>query len=624
MMENVSTVPAETVFDPQAFKDHHRVHVQDGSLFTGDHFIVVHPAELDPANEPQLAAKLLKHYSLESPPFFAFQPRGAIALQLATLMPLSMEAKKSTIMKAMADVMEEEYTGRDPNHAEEADKRRAPFEALIRHYLEEPEKEAAPIEFMNNAIGTYLLINEALHLRGYQQEAAGYVRDARNPEAILSQLSVKLGVKPQAMLDAMSEGGVDALAELLSVPRQNLEEIRQITHIAEVSRYSNNVIENWNVGRSLPGMQHQGLQEKMAAGMMVRAAKKIMALREQVHGTYQVPQDISDKEDKVVAAMRLLPPELSESLFLLGTEFAYTPEANLKHISAFGGRALGYNHFVPFSHGDTHGMRQIFLSGRQGAREFNEVVVHEITHLLFPQQFSIEERRQIDGLVKEDELRLTALKALVEAWKVGTPSQREAIEAKIEKEFGVGGKGLKASLGPLDMDTFHDIVIDAYNNLNPHSEYFYRIDSYGGPESRAAEVISRYAERRFISLREFPDLLQFVVPGITQLFDQHYMPHIHRQLEELRIQHARGEIPVMKIPDVDVFPDTALIEQARQSDLPQKPTTQISAFSAHLDADLSHQISSKVLRHIDRLNHECDPDFNGRIEDAPPASPALH
>ncbi|MCI5048840.1 MAG: hypothetical protein MRY32_00700, partial [Rickettsiales bacterium] len=192
-------------FDADQFRTENRIHMKYGSRFTQDHYIVVHPREMHPENESRLAAKFIKHYTIPTISFFNFNPRGQVAAQLATLVPVSYEAKQQSLSKRLLDVYTESKTGQDKETAELSGKREAPFDSMVRNYLETADHDPEQREYTTNALAIYLLMNEALSLRGYHKEASSYVRNPVDVDTILAQLSPLLDVKPNEVVKAAAD-----------------------------------------------------------------------------------------------------------------------------------------------------------------------------------------------------------------------------------------------------------------------------------------------------------------------------------------------------------------------------------------------------------------------------------
>ena len=92
--------PSAHNFDVKQFVRDHRIHVENGSLFI-DPYLVIHPRELDPANETKLQQKLRLTYGINNPSFFESPERVAVALNMGQVIPVSLHAKRSKLMDAI-------------------------------------------------------------------------------------------------------------------------------------------------------------------------------------------------------------------------------------------------------------------------------------------------------------------------------------------------------------------------------------------------------------------------------------------------------------------------------------------------------------------------------------------
>ncbi len=580
-----SARPPHAPFDVSLFKSEQRIHVQDSSHFTKDQMIVLHPAELAPENEQRLIGKLLKHYSIPYVHFTMVQPRGTILTQLATLIPPSAEVELKEMQSKLDQLKQSMGSGENAEFAKKAERHKAPFDSLSKWFGSAQDMPSSFKYMVEQTTTLYLVLNEALQQWGYPQEAASYVRIAHTPDQVLSELSEKLGIAPREFSEVVRQSGVEGLAKRLGVLDANFQEIKQVSALMAANSFSNNIYENWRVGRQQPNMQQASLQDKLVGGIQSRIAHTVQGYRDRQRANFSVPEGVEAVEDKMVASLRLLPPELAEALYVSGTEFAYTPRGSLASFDPSYASMAGYHQFIPYQSGSHLGVRQIFVSARANEREFDEVVMHEAHHLFFPMQFSPEERRAIDGLIQKAAERFNGergLRALSAAWKASvSESQRAAVEAEIDERFGVQGLRLKEALGSNSMHNFGWAVDDAWRNLDPNSDSLTR--SYHEPEFRVAELISRYAELKHIRLRDNPAMLDFIAPEFKQIYEQYYVPHLRKQTqlmqEEQQIFPAALQNMAMPIPRKGkaVFPNanTQQPEANTPSALIEAPSTQL-------------------------------------------------
>lgn len=579
--QTIATPVTAAPFDVERFRKEHRIHVKDGSIFTQDHYIVVHPAELEPQNEPRLTGKLIKHYTIPSPNFFAFSPRAPFALQMASLLPISVQSKQQSIATQMLDLYQQGKTGEDKDFAAEVAKRDAPFDALVRAYLENPNTNPVAMEYTQNAMAMYLLINEALRNRGYNDEAASYIRRGGSPEIILAQLQPKLGISAREFEDVAAKGGLSGLARRLEVSPQVLGDIRQIVAIAASNQFSDNMVQNWNAGRSIAGMESRPMIEKIQAGLMARVSGLVDGLRKS-HPQREVPPDVQQTEKMIVASLRELPPELAEALFVSGTEYAFTPDPSIGDLDVQSGRALGFYRPATYDEGNEYGVRQIFVSARQSTQEFRENLIHESHHMFFPKRFSVEQRASIDGLLNEGTAHLQKMKGLLDQWFEADPTARDTIKGQIDTMFcKPRGLALDQVLGSVSMITLRDAVHDAIDNLDPHSPYLTKA-SYQTPELRVAEIISRYAEMKYVRRKDCPAVLDLIAPHMTKIYQDFYLPHIREQLTDMKAKQAQMPDYLQHLGLPPVLPGTAVAP-------PVLPAPDISKSMTHQTSHLSQE-----------------------------------
>lgn len=523
-------------FDASLFKADRRIHVQDSSAFTRDHLILLHPAELAPEHEPRLLAKLLKHYAIPHPHFLGMQPRNAVAFQMASLLPVAADVKLASVQKQLDRLKGDQAAGQDSDVMKAAERANAPFDALTRLYTDKPEQEPLEHYAVKQAATLYLVVNEALHQRGYEKEAAAYVQLTQTPEQVLAELEGKLGVSPRQFTEAARSGGIDGVAKALHVQGKALADIKQLADVMANHSFANNMVENWYAGRQQEGMESAGISEVLTTGIRARAGHLIASQRAALGGRYTTPAGVEAVEDKIVASLRMLPPELAEALYVSGTEFAYTPRPSLSSLDPASRGMLGYHQFVPFEPASTFGVRQIFVSARQNDREFDEVVTHEAHHALFPMQFSQAEKLAIDTLIQRGAERLNGergLLPLTAAWKAAVnPTQRAAVEAEINERYGMQGLRLKDALASSSMHSLAWAVDDAWRNLDPNSDTLTK--AYHSPEARAAELISRYAELKYVRMRDNAPMLDFIAPEMAAVYNNYYLPHLRKQLVQIK------------------------------------------------------------------------------------------
>ncbi len=526
-------------FDTSSFITHNRIHVEHGSLILpSDPLLPLHPRELKPENEPKLREKIHRAYTIDGYSFFDSDKRAGISAALSGLIPLSTKTKEAALGKQLTEWIRETQTGEDAERAKRSQKKAEPFKAVIEQYLDKPENNPAIVEFSQNAIGMYLVMQEALRSRGYRGSVAEFTDGVGNAEGLIAKLSTYLGYDTHTFMETARSEGVDGIGKLLGVDPAFMKDVSKLNAYLPEHKFSVNTVMNWQVGRHLPGMKSAGVAEKIAAGAEARVNAKIMSSRMALQHRYKVPPPVQQQEETIAGMLTFLPPELSETLFRLGTEIAFTPEYTLSPISNV--HAHGFHRRITQNPDDVHGIYHIFVSGKADAEEAVRVLVHEAHHLLMPSQFSEKEIALVDELASHDMMRLKALKELTDQWMTGDDATKaQVVETLNRPEFSVDGQTFSQSIGQSEMLTFYHQVQHAYQRLQIDSEFYHR-SGYNEPESRFQEINSRYAEMRYVRQRENPDMLKFITPGITAAYEQIYMPHVREQLNDLRQRDAQN------------------------------------------------------------------------------------
>jgi hypothetical protein len=538
-MMTAQSVPQAQGFDVSAILRDRHIHIQHHSLIDAqDPLLVVHPDDIKPENAVALTDKIRMAYKMDYPTFFADANKAPFANMLASMIPLSEEANAAIIARKSMNLILQRSKGVDPQTAEELNNQDKPFAAVISQYLDEKKdihRQPEMVEQAKNAVGMYLVIEQALRQRGYAEKPYQFAYDAQTPDALAVRLSRELKVSTPDFENAAKLGGVAGVGRLLGVSESYLGDVARLTNYLSDHAFSANAIQSWKMGGEQAGMAQAGVQERIDAGLEARIETKVKELSA-AHVNAQTPPNIAESEQKMLAALRLLPPELSEALYLLKTEFAYTPEVTVEAISPKS-HAYGFNRRVTEHPDDVKGVYQIFVAAKHDAEEFSRVVVHEAHHLLLPNRFTKSEVEAVDALSKAEMQRLGVLKNIMDTWKTGDEATRQHVMQQLNSpEFSVNGKTLSQSLQGASAETFYNMVQHAHERLQIGSET-YRSGGYGSPESRFQEINSRYAELRYVRLKDNPDMLQFIVPNTTAIYEQIYMPHVRAELQDLRVRN---------------------------------------------------------------------------------------
>lgn len=529
---------ASQAFDTNLFLRDHRIHMSDGSVIVPTSLLMVHPDEVKPENQQRFFAKLVKHHSLPYPNFYEAFPRNLVAFSLAGMLPASQDARVETLKKAVSELQEQAQTGLHPQDQKQAGRYSQPLHAFGQLLRDKPDLDATQHEYLQNGIALYLVVAEALHASGRDQELSSYVRHLNSPDSIIADLAGKFGKNANELVQAIQQNGVKGLAETLGVSTAALQEIQQVAALSASLDYSFNVVQNWQVGRRIAGMETASVEQKIAVGVLYQSALGQQILTQQLHGK-TLPEDIIKDQQEALATLAELPPVLQEALYVSGTEFAFTQHRGLGHLSPSMRGVLGVHMHIPFQRGGDDGLRQIRVSNMESVSDFRRTMHHEASHFFVPKVFGDETLKQIDGMMQTGASRLREMKAHFDDWKRSqNPQVKAAILDQIDQQFQVGEFSLKGLLNKgHSVDSIRGWVDHALQNLDPHSHKLSR--GYPAPELRAAEIISRYSELEFVALADKPELLAFIAPELMVVYHDHYLPHLAEHVQELKQQQEQ-------------------------------------------------------------------------------------
>ncbi len=548
-----------------------RIHVENGSLIDkNDPLVIIHRSETAPPFLPILKQKIVKAYTLDAPGFFADDKKAHIAGALAGFIPLSDDARKTRLSEMMLDWLKELNKGEDADFTKWQETHHKPFASIISSRLAEKDIPPEIREFTGNGVAMYLMVSEALKRRGHDANIEKLAEKGSTDESVVSILMNHLGIDFASFQNVAGAPGSDTLFELgalLGLEESYVTEVKQLVDALPRHHYSANAVANWQEGRNLPGLQGPGeTEEKIKAGAEIRASKKIQRAQQAFSNSLNrdAAPDLQAQEYEVAAAIDSLPPALSEAMYLLGAEVVYTPSGNLGPVlegKRDGSAPYGLHRHV-LRHPDSmeDGIYQVFVSGKASREEFRKVLTHEFDHLLLLPRFSRDDIARVDDLAGHDSLRLKALDELMEQWEkavaTGNPAgQREVLEILDRPEFAINGRRFSEVIGSMDMQTFHDRVRDAAKNLDFDSDWFHA-GPYHSDKERFLELNSRFSEQYYVTMKDRPDVLQFIAPGLMEIHRDIYLPHLEDQLQNLRIRAAQrlsnnvASLPVEEAPPI--------------------------------------------------------------------------
>ncbi|MFO1243543.1 MAG: hypothetical protein U1E36_10185, partial [Rickettsiales bacterium] len=443
------------------FIANNRIHLQHGSFFDPSNpLILVHPRETRPANIGKLREKIRRTLEQDVPPYFADARKGIFIEQFVKMIPLSVESKQDALSHNLMDLMKHIQTGQDPDVARQIQDFTSPFSAEVNFKLKKNEIGAVEKELLKNGVGLYLIINQGLEQKFNRGLDEFFVDMAQkrpeSPEAMFAHMQPFTGIHPREMMEAAQKGGLDAVAKKLGVSDEYVQEVKLLLEILPDRLFSINAVEAWEAGRTKPGTQAMGPAEKIQLGMGDLVERKLAQVNRYFKGQNDLPDIMKPMEQMFAGHMRMLPPELAETLLLLNTDIAYTPDPHLKNISDV--QAYGFYRRLVKNPGDVNGIYHIFISGHGGPESFAETLIHEAHHLVIPTRLTDTEIKTVDGLAAMESKRLGELKGLLGTWMAGDEHTKAAIERDINTRYAVNGKTLAQAMGSADMYRVYQMV----------------------------------------------------------------------------------------------------------------------------------------------------------------------
>lgn len=535
--------------DGMDFVRHNRIHVEHGSLFV-DPYLVIHPRELDPKNEAALRQKMQLTYSINNPSFYESPERVAIALNLGQLVPVSLGAKRSKLLDEVKKFNGQVDSGADAGLMQQASDKRAPFTAIVRDTVENPDVDPVGLELLKNGLSIYLLLREKLTQNHYLSTISDYVERSNTPDQVLSDLADKTGVTPQQIREAALQGGLDGVGQLLGLDQKYVDDVKQLSNYVSQHDFGYNLVEHWHLGRQLMGI-NAPLEEKLKVGMDARITAKIGEYRGRVRHYYDVPEPIKKEEERIAHDdMSVLEPIQRKLMFALGYEICHTPENTADKI-AFHKGVYGLHRKAANDLSDIDGTYRIYYGGHGSREKAVGTLAHEVAHNFWPSYFDKNEVAEIDRLAASDASGFTQLQYLMDqqfdafetlhrAYMAGNAEEKKAVIATANERFANYGVAVDELFPYLvDAKSFRFMVWDACDVLHVEGGRYNR-SGYDTPQERFREVISRFAEMRQVSHRDNPGVLRFLAPGLTQVWEQHYIPHLERVYQDVVAHKAKA------------------------------------------------------------------------------------
>lgn len=596
--------------DGMDFVRANRIHVEHGSLFV-DPYLVIHPRELDPKNEAQLREKLKLTYGINNPSFYEAPERVATALNLGQLVPVSLGAKRSKLLDEVKKFNGQVDSGADAGLVQQAGDKRAPFNAIVRDTLEHPEVDPVGVELLKNGLSIYLLVREKLTQNHFLQPLTDYVTRSNTPDQVLHDLADNIGVTPQQVREAALKGGVEGVGELLGIDPKFVADVKQLSEHASQHDFGYNLIEHWHLGRQLLGIEAP-LQEKLTHGMSARIDAKINEYRGRVRHYYDAPEPIKAEEERIAREdMIVLEPIQRKLMFALGYEICHTPENTADNI-AFHKGVYGLHRKAANNLSDIDGTYRIYYGGHGTRQGSVGTLAHEVAHNFWPSYFSKDDVAAIDKLANDDATRFSNLQRLMDkdfdrfekllgAYQAGNADEKKAVLATANEElsaYGVKFDDLFPYL--VDAKSFRFMVWDAGDVLHVEGGRYNR-SGYDTPQERFREVVSRFAEMRQVSHRDQPAVLKFIAPGLTQVWEQHYIPHLERVYQDV-VAHKNGKTGVSGVNAAIADNVTTIVQPANDDQPKVKDTVKPTGSPVGVAAETSDAPRNQVLANSVALN----------------------
>jgi hypothetical protein len=563
----LSFLPTTLGMNAVDFVRAHRVHVEGNSKFV-DPYLVVHPFLLDPKNDAALQQHVRSIFALNAPWFFgnADDKESKVFNALTSIVPISAAAAHDTLIQKVTDFNTRVDSGRDAKLARAVDDKKAPFSSMVRERMTPTPPSPTQIDARKNGLTMMLLLQQKLKQQGFSEPLANYVYRLETADQVLFSLSDKLGVTPLQMREA-ALGGIDGVVKLLNLSPKYVADVKALVDYVTPLHFSANVVKNWMEGHALK--PEASLADQLAAGLEARVATTISTLRTQQNGHYETPAAIAKQElDFAELTINALEPVQRVMLYKIGANLCTTSQMQADTMAKYK-NINGLNRTLA-NDPAALGSRNIYVGANDNLQARMRTAVHEVAHNLWVSQFSREEQSRIDHLIVSDTERFYALeqmmqtkftefKNLVNAYKAGTPEEQKAIAASTAT-LGVDAQGKPLIAGVMlgyiaDPVLFRALVDEAQRKWTIEGERYVRNGTaYDGTDGRMAEIISRFAEVKQVTMREQPELLHYLAPGLDDFWEQHYIPHLERV-------YASRAAEKITVPDAakaaDVAPVTA-------------------------------------------------------------------
>ncbi len=488
-----------------------------------------------------------RDFAPEREPFLRDYLRGACSLEFP---PYNDDKTRNVFIEAIRDAIPKDpkLSATVPENAKQQELPSSLYERPVEHLVNgepfAPLISEADMKQYRDAIAFYMMLEMKLNDNGYKTILHDSVKSLENrgisspsAEQLFNELRTALSsetnkVATAEMLRNLHHGGIEGAVDYLHISPEICREVDGLMDYITPRGFPLNDVINWMFGRAEPHMEGKSIQEKLTVGLEARINHLIEHHRAGLKNFTAVPNEI-ENERLVCGMMDYLPPVLSTLFFEEGGQVIFTLGPDLTELQNM--PATGFHITYESATNPENSMHQVFTSQELGLPKSTRTLVHEINHMFYPDMIGMSWASHADDLLMRDQERIKYLKNLVDQYVKGDEDiKSKVLEGLNLPEFQVDGKSFFDMTDNTSMLTFIGAVNEAYHYLQMESPTYNRIGTYSNPLDRFREVIPRYAEMRYVAHIDHPDLMKFIVPGITDIYENMYLPHLEERLEQIR------------------------------------------------------------------------------------------
>ena len=427
-----------------------------------------------------------------------------------------------------------------------------PFETLLNASSYETTISKDFFNAQIDAFSIYLALDAAITYHGAADIAAKRLQDVidTTDRPTLIEVGDALyeitGVDGYALTDIAARQGAAGIMQALNIEQGFAQELSELSAAIAIKDFPLNDLVNWSFGRNQPGMINESAENKIIIGRDVAAASAMEEWAAQAP-QHQACEDTYPQHSAIQSALDAVPPALSELFFEMNGTVIF--DAQCHHDNA--DTTLSGNSVYHYDAGQEHNAVNIkYLSDKMNEHDMFITLIHELHHNFFPELIDPNVAMQADDMVAADHQRIEELYA--KSWEFsnalaqGTAEDRAAILDDINS-YSIDEHPTFAEIAtsvPIK-DIIH-LIDDAYTHVRLDSDYFDKTSHYDTPEQLSRELIPRYAEIRYGNAEIGETLAKFIMPNMSKIYDELYMPHIEEKLAEVKAQHQ----------DIQTQPDT--------------------------------------------------------------------